>query len=216
MNGAQDLGGKHGHGPVIIEKNEPWFHYEWERRVFAMTIAMGFCGEWNIDASRFARENQNPADYANSSYYQIWLFGLLSLLKTHGLITPQEMQTGIVETIKPTRLSPNKADVEAGIATQGNYIRQVKNKPKFAIGDDITAKIMNPKHHTRIPAYVRGKKGVITANYGAHVLPDSNSQFKGEAPQYLYNVCFDANDLWQENAEPNSNIYLDLWESYLD
>ncbi len=36
MNGAHDLGGMHGFGPVEPEPNEPVFHHEWERRVFAL------------------------------------------------------------------------------------------------------------------------------------------------------------------------------------
>ena len=39
MDGVHDLGGMHGMGSVMIEKNEPVFHTEWERRVFAMTLA---------------------------------------------------------------------------------------------------------------------------------------------------------------------------------
>jgi hypothetical protein len=31
MNGAQDLGGMMGFGPVAIEADEPWFHAAWER-----------------------------------------------------------------------------------------------------------------------------------------------------------------------------------------
>ena len=30
MNGGQDLGGTHGHGPVKPEPNEPVFHGDWK------------------------------------------------------------------------------------------------------------------------------------------------------------------------------------------
>ena len=39
MNGVHDMGGMHGMGPVEIEKNEPGFHTEWEKRVFALRLA---------------------------------------------------------------------------------------------------------------------------------------------------------------------------------
>ena len=42
MNGAHDMGGMHGFGPVVAERNEPVFHAEWEKRVFALTL--GFAG----------------------------------------------------------------------------------------------------------------------------------------------------------------------------
>ena len=36
MNGAHDLGGMMGFGAIAPETDEPVFHEEWERRVFAM------------------------------------------------------------------------------------------------------------------------------------------------------------------------------------
>ena len=44
MNGGQDLGGVHGFGPVEPEQNEPVFHADWEKRAFALTLAMGTPG----------------------------------------------------------------------------------------------------------------------------------------------------------------------------
>jgi nitrile hydratase len=75
MNGVHDMGGSHGFGPVVPEMHEPTFHAEWERRVFALTMAAGRPGKWNIDMGRFARENRPPADYLNKSYFEIWLAG---------------------------------------------------------------------------------------------------------------------------------------------
>ena len=51
MNGAHDLGGMHGLGPIDPEpeSEEPVFHAEWERRAFALNLATGFLGKWNID-----------------------------------------------------------------------------------------------------------------------------------------------------------------------
>ena len=71
MNGAADLGGAMGCGPINPESGEPPFHHEWERRIFAVTLAMGVTGSWNLDQSRFARESLPPARYLNSTYYEI-------------------------------------------------------------------------------------------------------------------------------------------------
>ena len=49
MNGAHDMGGLHGFGPVVPEADEPTFHAEWEGGVFALTLAAGRAGQWNID-----------------------------------------------------------------------------------------------------------------------------------------------------------------------
>jgi hypothetical protein len=95
MNGAQDLGGQHGFGPIEHdETGEPVFHHEWEKRAFAMTLAMGFLGQWNIDKSRHARESLPPAKYLSSSYYQIWTEGLIRLLLDAGLVVPGEVHIG--------------------------------------------------------------------------------------------------------------------------
>ncbi|HEX9790457.1 MAG TPA: hypothetical protein VGA60_07330 [Kiloniellales bacterium] len=95
MNGVHDLGGMDGHGPIAYEVDEPVFHAEWERRVFAMTIAMGFYGAWNIDSSRHARERTPAAEYLSSSYYEIWLGGLERLLDESGLLPRAETEARI-------------------------------------------------------------------------------------------------------------------------
>jgi len=97
MNGAHDMGGMDGFGPVEIEKDEPVFHAEWERRAMALTVAMGFQGLWNIDESRYARENRDPLGYLEDSYYQRWLFGLEVLLERNGLVTRDEIAARMTE-----------------------------------------------------------------------------------------------------------------------
>lgn len=95
MNGAHDLGGMHGMGPIVREENEPVFHQEWERRAFAITLAAGFLGEWNLDATRHARENMPAAEYLGSTYYEHWLFGLEWLLAQRGLVTREEIDARV-------------------------------------------------------------------------------------------------------------------------
>jgi len=84
MNGIHDMGGMHGFGPVAPEANEPVFHAAWEGRVLALNRAMGHARLWNIDMSRFARENRPPEEYLAKSYYQIWLAGLERLMLERG------------------------------------------------------------------------------------------------------------------------------------
>ncbi|MBT7183034.1 MAG: nitrile hydratase subunit beta, partial [Acidiferrobacteraceae bacterium] len=54
MSGGHDLGGLSGLGPIAPEpeSSEPVFHAEWEKRVFALTMASGFLRRWNLDESR--------------------------------------------------------------------------------------------------------------------------------------------------------------------
>jgi nitrile hydratase len=92
VNGGHDLGGMHGLGPIEVEQNEPVFHDEWERRCFAITLACGFLGEWNLDMSRYARERMHPATYLDTSYYEHWLIGLQTLLVEKGLLDEAEIE----------------------------------------------------------------------------------------------------------------------------
>jgi nitrile hydratase len=35
-------------------------------------------------------------------------------------------------------------------------------------------------------------------------------------PEPVYAVRFDGVELWGDSAEPNSAVYIDMWESYLE
>ncbi len=107
MNGAQDMGGMHGFGPVEPEPNEPVFHAEWEKRAFALTLAMGMPGGWNIDMSRFARENRPPAEYLSMSYYQIWFAALEHMMKERGLVSDDEIAAG--HSLRPPKAGQTRA-----------------------------------------------------------------------------------------------------------
>jgi nitrile hydratase subunit beta len=217
MNGAHDLGGMHGFGAIAPDPNEPLFHAEWERRCFAITLAAGFTGEWNIDASRFAREQMPPAEYLATGYYEHWLYGLERLLADRGMVTPDEQAGGVVQLEpKPVARTLQGPDVPSALARGGPSERTVEARPRFAVGDRVRTRNINPPTHTRLPRYARGKVGMIQIQHGAHVFPDSNALFAGEAPQHLYSVRFEGDELWGPDAEPGACAYIDLWESYLD
>ena len=95
MNGAHDLGGMHGHGPIDPEQDEPVFQDEWERRIFGLNLAMGAWGKWTIDMGRYAREQMPPAEYLATSYYEHWLFGLEQLVVEHGFLTRDEIEARV-------------------------------------------------------------------------------------------------------------------------
>ncbi len=70
--------------------------------------------------------------------------------------------------------------------------------------------------HTRQPAYVTGKPGVVVAHLGATVFPDAHAVGRRARPQHLYTVAFDGGDLWGNTAEPNTEVRVDLYEPYLE
>lgn len=216
MNGAQDLGGMMGFGPVVAEPDEPAFHAQWERRAFALTMAAGFTGQWNIDMSRSARESLPPAQYLSSSYYEIWFAGLERLLVDRGLLSAEELATA--RPLGPARagLRALAADkVPEALARGGPSERPAPGPARFAKGDAVRALEMNPVHHTRLPRYVRGKAGRILALHGAHVFPDTNARGLGEQPQWLYTVRFEAHELWGADTTAAS-VCVNCWEPYLE
>lgn len=218
MNGAQDMGGMHGFGPVVPEPEDgPKFHADWEKRAMAVTIATGAMGVWNIDMSRHARESLPPAEYLGIGYYGTWLRGVEKLLIACGLATAAEIAAGHAST--PPAPGPRTLRPEAvpGVLARGApTARPAAAAPAFAVGERVRARVISPAAHTRLPRYVRGHVGTVTLHHGAHVFPDSHAHGQGEQPQHLYTVAFDGADLWGEGGEAGTIVSVDAWESYLE
>ena len=216
MDGAHDMGGVAWSGPVVPEPDEPMFHAEWERRAFAITLAMGMPGGWNIDMSRFARENRPPEDYLSKSYYEIWLAGLERLMLERNLIAADEIEAGKpLHPTKPVARTLTPDGVAAMLHRGGPTERKAKDPARFAIGDRVCTKMIHPATHTRLPRYVRGHVGTIEMLHGVHVFPDTNS-LGNENPQWLYTVTFDGRELWGPDGDASAKISVDAWESYLE
>lgn len=217
MDGAHDMGGVEGFGPVVPEPNEPVFHGNWERRAFALTVAMARPGGWNIDMSRFARENRPPADYLSKTYYEIWLAGLETLVIERGLVTREEIEAGkLLVPPKPGIKPVAPVEVTPAIRRGGPTERTPPAPAQFVVGAQVRMKDIHPVTHTRLPQYVRGRLGTIEMNHGCHVFPDTNSLGKGEDPHWLYTVRFDGRELWGKEGDPNLSVSVDAWEPYLE
>jgi len=217
MNGAQDLGGQMGFGPVAPEQDEPLFHAPWEARALAVTLAAGGMGHWSIDESRHARESLRPADYLSSSYYEIWIKGLSTLLERHGFLSAEEMASGEVSQAPAQPKRVLKAEMVPGTLARGGPTERPATSPqRFRPGDQVRTINMNPTGHTRLPRYARAKLGAIALVHGAHVFPDASAHGQGEQPQWLYTVAFTGPELWGRGADPTLSVSIDAWESYLE
>jgi nitrile hydratase subunit beta len=216
MNGVHDMGGLQNFGPVVPEAGEPRFHAAWERRAFALTLAMGGARMWNLDQSRAARESLPPAQYLASSYYQIWLEGLAKLMLERGLITREELAEGRMHEPPAQTSSVVTADkVPAALARGSPTERQLADAARFRVGDAVRTKVLNTPTHTRLPRYCRGKRGTVTMVHGAHVFPDANARGQGEQPQWLYTVRFEGSELWGTDTTAAA-VHVDCWEPYLE
>jgi nitrile hydratase subunit beta len=220
MNGAHDLGGMHGFGPINPEPEaeEPVFHAAWEKRVFGLNLAAGALGKWSIDISRYARERQHPVDYLRHTYYENWLAGLEKLLVEQGLVTTEELATGKAAGLadEETRKRVLTAEDVAQVLARGSPVTlEIAPPARFKPGDRVRAINRHPMGHTRQPRYVRGRVGVIQAYYGAHIFPDRHAEGSKEG-RHLYSVRFEASELWGEHAAGRGAVYVDLWEDYLE
>jgi nitrile hydratase beta subunit len=220
MDGIHDLGGMHGFGPVEREEHEPTFHAPWEAAVVAMMRASRAAGVFNIDEFRHGIERMVPAEYLRSSYYERWLDGITRLLVEKGVVGASELAQRTARFGEhPEAPTSSGRAVPArrfeGKPEPASSFRDPSAPPRFAIGAPVITRQLHPTGHTRLPRYARGKRGVIDAHRGCHVFPDTNAHGRGEQPQHVYGVRFEARELWGEAAEPNAHVYLDLWESYL-
>jgi nitrile hydratase len=192
------------------------FHADWERRAFALTLAMARPGGWTIDMSRFARENRPPQQYLSLSYYQIWLAGLEQLMRERDLVMPEEIEAG--RPLYPSQSVPVLLadEVEAMLRRGGPTARPAPRPARFALGDRVRMSTENPPSHTRLPRYVRGHLGRIDLVHGAHVFADASAQGAGEDPQWLYTVSFSGRELWGEQGDAATTISVDAFEPYLE
>jgi nitrile hydratase beta subunit len=215
MDGVHDMGGMQCYGAIKLESDEPAFHDDWERKVFALTLAAGGCRQWSLDAMRYAREQVDPATYLTGGYYRIWLESLTSQLVSSGLVSHEELAAGrSLGPAKPvTRLLA--ADVPQALSRGAPTLRTSDVAARFSVGDWVKTINAHPVGHTRLPRYCRGRIGTVASVHGVHIFPDTNATGAGEQPTWLYSVRFDARVLWGPDTSASS-VFVDLWEPYLE
>ena len=217
MNSIHDMGGMHGLGAVRAEPNEPPFHEKWEGRAGGIVEVMTFPENFPGDRFRYLRETLRPDLYLTQSYYEQWLYVAEQILLEAGMISAEELRDGRAGPGAAKRNDAMRADAVWGfLHDRAHTGRKLAEGPRFAIGQRVRARSMQPDGHTRLPRYARGKTGIVTRHHGGHVLPDAHAHWQGPAPQHLYTVRFTARELWGEAANPRDRVNLDLWESYLE
>ena len=108
------------------------------------------------------------------------------------------------------------AEVEGALAKGWPSERAAMQPARFAVGDRVRAKNINPAGHTRLPRYARGRLGTVEMVHGTHVFPDSNAARMEESPAWLYSVRFSGQELWGAEADPAVAVSIDAFEPYLD
>jgi nitrile hydratase subunit beta len=207
MDGIHDLGGMGGFGPVQVERDEPVFHERWEAHAYALNmLGIGILRAYNIHEYRHAVERMDPAHYLAASYYERWLTGVATLLVEKGVVTRAELEARAGGRFP---LSRPPASVELDDIPPPEI-------PRFAVGGAVVVRDIHPAGHTRVPRYVRGKRGVVVRVAARFLFPDLAGHGMHARQEPTYHVEFPARDLWTDAAESRESVIVDLWESYLE
>ena len=158
MDGIHDLGGRHGFGGSLAARDEAGFHAPWEERVFAIASLLMGGGCFNTDEFRHAIERLDPVAYLANGYYGRWLAALELLLHDFG------------------------GRPRAGRISDMSAARPLDHEPRFAVGAPVVTRNSHPPGHTRLPGYVRARRGTVEIVQGGCVLPDANAHGHGERP----------------------------------
>jgi nitrile hydratase len=68
--------------------------------------------------------------------------------------------------------------------------------------------------HIRMPAYIRGKQGIVVRETPAYPLPDAHAHGIQAEDEPTYDVVFRTEDLWP-NASDSAQVHVGVFQSYL-
>ena len=220
MNTIHDMGGMHGFGPIEYEEDEPVFHHEWEGRAYAMVTQTPL--DHPLGFREFI-ESMDPAHYLTSTYYEKWLHLRIEGLFELGTISREELHAQMDRLRENPNDMPSPTEDPTRLQKVLSSIRKPRThqvesdvKPAFRMGDQVHTRNSHPAGHTRLPRYARGKSGTVVAYYGIQECDDALPSGAIAEPQPLYSVRFEGHELWGDSAEPNSALYLDMWEMHLE
>ena len=202
MDGMHDLGGKQGFGRVRHSPKAAVFHADWEKRSNALLAFAVKQGWLNMDEYRHAIERMEPRHQLAAGYYERQFTGLITLLVEKGVVSRDELE----------RLAGGAIPVSLPSA-QGRP--NAAGRERFKPGDQVRVKEDFVPGHVRMPAYIRGKTGVVVAESPAYPFPDAHAHGVKAADEPTYDVRFRAEDLWPNDADP-AFVHVGVFQSYLE
>ncbi|HVF33393.1 MAG TPA: nitrile hydratase subunit beta [Acidimicrobiales bacterium] len=203
MDGAHDLGGREGFGPVV-GRHEPVFEHDWERRSMGLTFCSFLLGHNNGGRFRHSIERMDATHYLTTRYYEHWFTGTATRLVEAGFLTHGELEARADGAVPLSR---------AVVAEDGEQPPAPASTP--ALGDRVRVRQWHPRGHTRCPLYVRGKAGTVVRLDPPASLPDLEAHVDEGRSEPQACVRFDATDLWGPAAGDHA-VHVDLWLSYLE
>jgi len=202
MDAMYDLGGRQGFGKVRYAKGARAFHEPWEVRANALYgLAVRF-GILNMDEYRHAIERMEPRHYLTASYYERSLTGLATLCVEKGLVTREELEHragGAFPLSAPS--APGRTNVAS--------------RERFRPGDRVRVRQDVVPGHVRVPAYVRGRTGVVVSESPVYPFPDAHAHGVAAEDEPTYDVRFRSEELWPNSSDP-ALVHVGIFQSYLE
>lgn len=218
MDGVHDMGGMHGFGPVPVHDDGAPFPEGWQGRVFASNLVLAIRSGGNVDRFRFLIESMPPAEYLSVNYYERWLASMMASIEETGLLDAEQLAAiceGVAPDVVPVEVEAVPPEiVRTLVDAPAGAVRDMSGEGSFQEGDAVRARCLHSAGHTRLPRYVRGRRGRIIKDNGNQHLPDARAATGDLVMQRLYTVSFTARELW--GVATRDTVCLDLWESYLE
>lgn len=202
MDGMHDLGGRQGFGRVRYRRDARAFHEPWEVRANSLYAFAVRKGLFNMDEYRHAIERMDPRYYVTAGYYERSLTGLASLCVEKGVVTLEELEQrakGAFPLAAPSAPGRTNADT----------------RERFRPGERVRVKFDFVPGHVRMPAYVRGKSGVVMHETPPYPFPDAHAHGVRADDEPTYDVQFRSEDLWPNSAD-KALIHVGVFQSYLE
>ena len=202
MDGIHDMGGRQGFGRVRYSPTAAPFHAPWEKRVNALYSLAVKLGIFNMDEYRHAIERMEPRHYLAASYYERSLTSLATLCVEKGLVSLGELERR-AQGAFPLSLpgAPGRSNATA--------------RAHFEPGDRVRVKDDHVPGHVRMPAYIRGKAGVVVSESPAYPFPDAHAHGVAADDEPTYDVRFSTEDLWPNSAD-KAFVHVGVFQSYLE
>ncbi|AEA23739.1 nitrile hydratase subunit beta [Pseudonocardia benzenivorans] len=237
------LGGLEGlEGPIDFERRV--FVEDWEKRIFGIHTAMmglsaslrdalpgydidsvptTFDSTWTWADLRTGAEAMDPFDYFRLRYYEKWLGGISAFLVEQGYVDRDEFAAATARyRADPDAPLPGRAEpaIDAQVQRylrEGDSPRRGPATPDFAVGDTVVVADPPAADHTRLPGYLRGRRGTVERVFeGNYAYFHSTGEDGLGDPVPVYVVRFDPHELWGASAEAHAGpLYAELYQSYL-
>jgi len=208
MSSLHNLGGMQGFGPVWTTEEGTAFYTEDERRVFRLMMGLMAAGWCDTDGFRAAVEQLPVAIYARECFPTNYFLGMEKQLAERGLIQPGDREAWM-NGVKPTGRPAMPPQIVPAAS-------ETPEPPRFRIGDRVKIGTTDRQGHNRLPNYLRGQTGTITAERGLVDFPDALAARTGRRPQPVYTVEFLAREVWGDSPAGDDRLSAEIFQDYIE